>query len=63
MKYVVKRYWQVCDAVEVEANSIDDAIELAHETPLDNALADYVLGSLNSDPSEDVRPLAQRGSS
>ena len=62
MKYVVKRYWEVCDSVEVNAGSVDEAIDLAHELPVDNAKAEYVSGSMNTDPSEDVRVLtAERG--
>lgn len=57
MKYSVKRYWQLCDEVEVEATSVDAAIEIAHQMPLDESRGDYVSGSLNSDPSADVQPL------
>jgi hypothetical protein len=61
MKYAVKRYWQLCDSVEVEADTPDQAIERAHALPLDESRGDYVLGSLNSDPAEDVRPLLNGG--
>jgi hypothetical protein len=55
MKFAVKRYWQLCDEVEVEAQSVDDAIDLAHAMPLDESRGEYVMGSLNSDPSADVQ--------
>ena len=42
MKYVVKRYWELCDSVEVNADSPSQAIELAHEMPIDNARAAFV---------------------
>jgi hypothetical protein len=45
----------------LEANSIDEAIERAHEMPLNELRGDYVLGSLNNDPSADVEPLTERG--
>jgi len=61
MKFAVKRYWQLCDPVEVEADTPDQAIERAHEMPLDESKGDYVLGSLNSDPLVDVQPLVERG--
>ena len=63
MRYVVKRYWQFCDSVEVEAHTPDQAIERAHEMPLDESRGEYVMGSLNSDPLEDVEPLTERGAS
>ena len=37
MKFAVTRHWEMCDTVEVEADSIWDAIEAAHKKPLDNA--------------------------
>jgi hypothetical protein len=63
MKFAVKRYWQLCDCVEVEADTPDRAIEIAHEMPLDETRGDYVSGSLNSDPSADVELLAGKGAS
>jgi hypothetical protein len=54
---VVKRYWEICDTVEVEAESADKAIEAAHALPLDNTKAQYVPDSLNSDPDTDVQSL------
>lgn len=61
MKFAVKRYWSVCDEVEVAANSIREAIDLAHELPTDNAKAEFVPDSMNSDPTCDVQPLNLRG--
>lgn len=57
MKFSVKRYWELCDTVEVQANSKSEAIRRAHERPLDRAVAWYVPDSLNSDPDTDVQPL------
>jgi hypothetical protein len=57
MKYVVKRYWEVCDSVEVNAGSVSEAIGLAHALPVDNTRAEFVPDSMNSDPSCDVQPL------
>ena len=57
MKFKVHRYWQLCDTVEVEAASLDKAIDAARQIPLDNATAEYVSGSLNSDPECDVHPI------
>ena len=61
MKYRVRRYWQLCDKVEVEADSVDGAIERAHDLPLDNPRANYVLGSLESDSCDDVMVISERG--
>ena len=60
MKFAVTRHWQVCDTVEVEADSMWDAIEAAHARPLDNAKAAYVPDSINSDSSCDVHQLTAR---
>ena len=57
MKYVVKRYWEVCDSVEVNAGSVGEAIDLAHALPVDYTQAEYVPDSMNSDPSCDVQLL------
>lgn len=57
MKFRVKRYWELCDSVEVKAESVDKAIEVAHEMPLDHGRAYYVPDSINSDPDTDVQPL------
>ena len=54
--YYVKRYWEVSDEVKVEANSVDEAIEKAHEMPLTEGY--YVDDSINSDPEVDVEEAA-----
>lgn len=63
MKYVVKRYWELCDSVEVNANSVSEAIATAHEMPVDNARASFVPDSMNTDPDSEVWPLAEGGAS
>lgn len=63
MKFSVKRYWEVCDSVDVEANSRSEAIDAAHELPVDSAKAEFVQDSMNSDPLKDVQPLATGGTS
>lgn len=65
MKYVVKRYWEVCDSFEVDADSPSQAIELAHALPVDNVRAVFVPDSMNSDSETDVQPLvpARQGDS
>ncbi len=60
MKFAVKRYWQLGDEVEVEAHSVDEAIEIAHARPLDESRGEFVMGSLNSDPHADVQPLIEK---
>ena len=57
MRFKVKRYWELCDEVAVEADDGDKAIEVAHALPLAAANAHYVPDSLNSDPDADVYPL------
>ena len=57
MKYSVKRYWEVCDSVEVEASSVGEAIETAHAMPVDSAKAEFVPDSINSDSFCDVQSL------
>ena len=57
MKFAVKRYWQLCDRVEVDATTRDEAIDTAHKLELDESRGTYVLGSLNSDPEEDIEPI------
>lgn len=61
MKYVVKRYWSVCDSVDVNANSVSEAIATAHEMPADSAKAEFVTDSMNTDPEADVWPIPARG--
>ena len=57
MKYSVKRYWELCDEVEVEANSVGEAIDAAHAMPVDNTQAEFVPDSMNSDSFVDVQTL------
>ena len=61
MRFAVKRYWSVCDSVEVEVDSVSEAIDLAHELPADNAKAEFVPDSMNSFPDDDVQPLLTGG--
>ncbi len=61
MRYAVKRYWSVCDEVNVEANSSSEAIGIAHELPVDSAKAEFVPDSMNSDPNCDVQPILTGG--
>jgi hypothetical protein len=61
VRFAVRRYWSVYDSVEVEANSVDEAIDIAHAMPVDNAKAEFVSGSINSDPSDDVQSLITGG--
>ena len=63
MKFVVKRYWELCDSVEIEADSPTQAIERAHQLPVDNARAVFVPDSMNTDPDADVWPVATGGDS
>lgn len=63
MKFVVKRYWELCDSVEVNANSPSQAIEKAHEMPMDNSRANFVPDSMNTDPDAEVWPVEQGGDS
>jgi hypothetical protein len=57
MKYAVKRYWEVCDSVEVEASSVGEAIDTAHAMPVDSTKAEFVPDSINSDSFCDVQSL------
>ena len=57
MRFAVKRYWEICDEVEVEADSVGNAIKVAHAMPLDHTKGGYVPDSLNSDPDTDVAQL------
>ena len=61
MRFAVRRYWSVYDSVEVEADSLDEAIDIAHAMPVDSAKAEFVSGSINSDQSDDVQPLIAGG--
>ena len=59
MKYCVKRYWQACDSVTVDANCVDEAIRIAHERPFDVTNSQCIPDSLNTDPDADVYPLVE----
>lgn len=61
MKFKVRRYWSVCDLVEVEASSVSVAIDLAHELPADNARAEFVSNSMNTNPDSEVWPQGAEG--
>lgn len=60
MRFAVTRHWEMCDTVEVEADSPWDAIEAAHAKPLDAVRAAYLPHSINSDSTCDVRLIADR---
>ncbi len=55
MKFNVKRYWEVCDSVQVEADSLEEAIKNAQEMPLTEG--EYVPDSINSDEEVDVEVI------
>lgn len=55
-KYAVKRYWEVCDSVEVEAENADEAYITAIEEPL-SVVPDYVPDSMNIDKDMDIQEL------
>jgi len=57
VRFKVKRYWEVCDEVEVEADDGAKAIEAAHALPLAAAKTHNVPDSLNSDLDADVFQL------
>jgi hypothetical protein len=57
MKYAVKRYWELCDTVEVDASSVAHAVETAHALPIDNTNAEFVPDSMNTDTFIDVQEL------
>lgn len=63
MKFAVKRYWSICDEVEVEADSPSEAIDIAHAMPVDSTKAEFVPDSMNSDPHCDVQSLITGGAS
>jgi hypothetical protein len=61
MRFRVKRYWEMCDEVDVDAASAEAALEVAHALPLSDTAAQYVSDSLTSDPETDVQLIpAQR---
>jgi hypothetical protein len=44
-KYKVCYEWSVCGEIEVEADSLDDAISIVDDMSMDDLEADYVDGS------------------
>lgn len=56
MIFVVKRYWEVCDEVQVSAKDKDEAIKKAHDLDL-STTPEYVPDSINSDPETDVQAI------
>jgi hypothetical protein len=58
--YHIKRYWEVCDSVTIEATSVEEAISKAHCEPL-GRYPDYVPDSMNSDKDVDVQILKKVG--
>ena len=57
MKYAVKRYWEVCDTVEVEANEGDIAAIVQQACELDLTHGEYVRGSMNVDEDLDIQEI------
>jgi len=51
--YSVRRYWTVSDTVEVEAENVDEANEIAFDMDL-GIDPSYVDNSINNDPEMDV---------
>jgi hypothetical protein len=49
MKFRVKLYWEMCGEVEVEADSVDQAMQKAIDGPLPES-SEYVSDSANVDP-------------
>jgi phage FluMu protein Com len=58
-RYRVKRYWEVCDSVEVIADSVGKAIIKAHALPLSKK-PEFVPDSIDSDPNVDVEQIGQQ---
>lgn len=58
MKYRVKRYWEVSDTVEVEANSVDEAVSAAINADLTSSPR-YVPDSINVDQDIDVEAIEE----
>jgi hypothetical protein len=60
MKYTAKVYWEMSGEIEVEANSPEEAAEIAMDgnTPFPEE-KEYVQGSVNCDPTCDVQPLIE----
>jgi len=61
MTLAVRRYWSICDSIEMEANSVNEAIDIAHAMPVERNKAEFVPDSINSDPSDDVQSLTTGG--
>ena len=53
-KYSVKRYWEVCDEIEIVAESPEQASALAYVQPL--TAGEYVPDSMNVD-EEDIQKI------
>lgn len=60
MKYRAKVYWEMSGEIEVEANSPEEAAEIAMDgnTPFPEE-KEYVQGSVNCDPTCDVQPVIE----
>jgi hypothetical protein len=60
MKYRPKVYWDMSGEIEVEANSPEDAADVAMDgnTPFPEE-KEYVQGSVNCDPTCDVHPVIE----
>jgi len=58
MKYRAKVYWEMCGEIEVEADSPEQAAEIAMDgnTPFPDE-KEYVPDSVNCDPTCDVHPI------
>jgi hypothetical protein len=61
MRFAVRRYWSIRDSIEVDANSVNEAIDIAHAMPVESNKAEFVPDSINSDPSDDVQSLITGG--
>jgi hypothetical protein len=60
MKYRAKVYWEMCGEIEVEADSPEQAAEIAMDgnTPFPEE-KEYVTDSVNCDPECDVHPIVE----
>ncbi len=54
-KYRVRRYWETYDTVEVEADSVSEAVDKAHNLSLTEG--EGIFESLNSDEENDVEEI------
>ena len=50
MRYKVKRYWTMCDEVELDVASSEEAVLKAHDLPLPESGGDYVPDSMSVAP-------------